>query len=122
MTLEAGYFKLFLDIWISDILQSGILGMKTLSSSTNQLLLKNITLVRESPMIVLHTTLQINTKEDGLCALSMLKYEYLRFDKKAKNNIFLVISTSLFIFSILYNKSELSVGFHVPIFLGGLFA
>lgn len=73
MTLEAGYFNLFLDIWISDILQSGILGMKTLSSSTNQLLLKNITLVRESPMMLLHTTLQINIKEGGLYALSMLK-------------------------------------------------
>lgn len=57
------------------MLQSGIQGVKAkLSTSTHQLLLKIITLLRERPMMVLQATLQ----EDGLCALSVSQ-EYLRF-------------------------------------------
>ena len=55
MTLKTSYFYLFLDIWISDILECDAAGVKT-NFSTYQLLLKNKTLVGESHDSAAHNT------------------------------------------------------------------
>lgn len=71
MTLKTSYVNLFLDTRIAKWHSRS---EDKYSSSSYQLLLKIITLVKESPMIVLYTTLKITIEESGgLCALSMLE-------------------------------------------------
>lgn len=74
MTLETSCFYLFLDVWVSDRLQSPAAEVKAhISSSTHQVLLKNIALVRESHGSTAYKTANKDWRGWKSLCLSMFK-------------------------------------------------